>query len=389
MHVVGARPNFMKIAPMIRHMATTGEFTQLLVHTGQHYDDRMSDIFFEELELPRPDINLEVGSGSHAVQTARIMMRFEPVVKQHKPDWVCVPGDVNSTLACSLVCSKLGIRIAHIEAGLRSFDRSMPEEINRVMTDQLADLLFTPSHDADANLLREGIPAGRIRMVGNIMIDTLVHLMPRAEGRWPTLRQRLGFDGVYALATLHRPSNVDAPATLLEILQGLSELSADIPVIFPVHPRTRGRIAESGIELRTDHKLRLIEPQGYLDFLALQMHASLVLTDSGGVQEETTYLGIPCLTLRANTERPVTLTEGTNRLVRSERGALVSSARAALADGRGRSSARRPMLWDGKTAQRIAEALLEAGNHFMTPISGMRDDQRSPDRGWAGRASER
>jgi UDP-N-acetylglucosamine 2-epimerase (non-hydrolysing) len=360
MHVVGARPNFMKIAPMMRHMATAAEFSQVLVHTGQHYDDRMSDIFFEELELPRPDINLEVGSGSHAVQTAQIMMRFEPVVEQYKPDWVCVPGDVNSTLACSLVCSKLGIRIAHIEAGLRSFDRRMPEEINRVVTDQLADLLFTPSHDADANLLREGIPAARIRMVGNIMIDTLLHLLPRADTRWSTLRQRLGLSDSYVLATLHRPSNVDSAATLAEILKGLAELSVDIPVVFPVHPRTRGRIAESGIELGGGHELRLIEPQGYLDFLALQMHAALVLTDSGGVQEETTYLGIPCLTLRANTERPVTITEGTNRLVRSERAELVSAARNALANGRGRSGARRPELWDGKTAERIAGTLLKS-----------------------------
>ena len=347
----------MKIAPMVRVMESMRDFSQVLVHTGQHYDDRMSDIFFEELGMPRPDINLEVGSASHAVQTANVMIRFEPILEQYKPDWVCVPGDVNSTVACALVCSKLGIRVAHIEAGLRSFDRGMPEEINRIVTDQLSDLLFTPSRDGDENLLREGIPAHRIRMVGNIMIDTLVRLMPRAEERWPALFQRLGLEGPYVLATLHRPSNVDDPGTLEEILSGLIEVSSAIPVIFPVHPRTRGRIAAAGIASGKAESLKLIDPQGYLDFLALQMHASLVLTDSGGVQEETTYLGIPCLTLRPNTERPVTITEGTNRLVRSERAALVSAAQAALSSAFV-AAVSRPELWDGRTAERIAAELL-------------------------------
>lgn len=361
MHVVGARPNFMKIAPLTRQMAAMpDEFSQVLVHTGQHYDDGMSNIFFEELNLPRPDINLEVGSASHAVQTAQIMMKFEPVVKQYTPDWVCVPGDVNSTLACALVCSKLGVRIAHIEAGLRSFDRGMPEEINRILTDRVADLLLTPSRDGNENLLKEGIPAERISFVGNIMIDTLIRLMPKAELRWPNLCERLRVGQQYALATLHRPSNVDEISTLTEILESLKIISADLPVIFPVHPRTRSRIKESGWKMENP-ALQLIEPLGYLDFLALQTNASLVLTDSGGVQEETTYLGIPCLTLRPNTERPVTITEGTNRLVRSERNAILSAARKAL-HANSRSSAHRPEFWDGKTAERIAHVLLQRQN---------------------------
>jgi UDP-N-acetylglucosamine 2-epimerase (non-hydrolysing) len=358
MHVVGARPNFMKIAPLIRQMAAIPQdFSQVLVHTGQHYDDSMSSIFFEELDLPRPDINLEVGSASHAVQTAQIMMKFEPVVEQYTPDWVCVPGDVNSTLACALVCSKLGIRVAHIEAGLRSFDRGMPEEINRILTDCLADLLFTPSRDGNENLLKEGIPAERISFVGNIMIDTLVRLMPKAELRWPGLRERLGIGQHYALATLHRPSNVDEISSLTEILESLKSISADLRVIFPVHPRTRARIKQSGWKIESS-ALQLIEPLGYLDFLALQIHASLVLTDSGGVQEETTYLGIPCLTLRPNTERPITITEGTNRLVRSERNAIVSAVKKAL-HATSQSDVRRPELWDGKAAERIADVLLK------------------------------
>jgi UDP-N-acetylglucosamine 2-epimerase (non-hydrolysing) len=279
------------------------------------------------------------------------------VVEQYTPDWVCVPGDVNSTLACALVCSKLGIRVAHIEAGLRSFDRGMPEEINRILTDCLADLLFTPSRDGNENLLKEGIPAERISFVGNIMIDTLVRLMPKAELRWPGLRERLGIGQHYALATLHRPSNVDEISSLTEILESLKSISADLRVIFPVHPRTRARIKQSGWKIESS-ALQLIEPLGYLDFLALQIHASLVLTDSGGVQEETTYLGIPCLTLRPNTERPITITEGTNRLVRSERNAIVSAVKKAL-HATSQSDVRRPELWDGKAAERIADVLLK------------------------------
>jgi UDP-N-acetylglucosamine 2-epimerase (non-hydrolysing) len=359
MHVVGARPNFMKAAPLIRRMAADpAGFSQVLVHTGQHYDESMSQVFFNELDLPRPDINLSVGSDTHASQTAQIMMKFEPVVLEHQPDWVCVPGDVNSTLACALVCSKLGVRVAHVEAGLRSFDRSMPEEINRVLTDQISDLLLTPSCDAGENLLKEGVSAEKIRLVGNIMIDTLVHLLPKAEQRWPLLSENLGLRR-YALATLHRPSNVDHMETLLQILAAFRDLSRDLPVVFPVHPRTRQRIAQSGFGSHKD-QLRLIEPLGYLDFLALQAHAALVLTDSGGVQEETTYLGIPCLTLRPNTERPVTITHGTNQLVASERDAIVSAAVKALEGNSSGEQRKPPEFWDGHTSGRIMEALRAA-----------------------------
>jgi UDP-N-acetylglucosamine 2-epimerase (non-hydrolysing) len=355
MHVVGARPNFMKIAPLIHHMNETGGCSQVLVHTGQHYDEAMSQVFFDELEIPRPDINLAVGSGSHAWQTAQVMMGFEPIVLEHKPDWVCVPGDVNSTVACALVCSKLGIKVAHIEAGLRSFDRTMPEEINRIITDQLSDLLFTPSRDGDENLRAEGVPEEKIRLVGNIMIDTLVRLLPKAESRWARLQDKFGLRE-YVLATLHRPSNVDHEGTLHEILHALVTVSKRIPVLFPVHPRTRQRIAQMGFAASTN-SLRLIEPLGYLDFLALQAHATVVMTDSGGVQEETTYLGIPCLTLRPNTERPVTITHGTNKLVASEREAIIAAADQAL----GRVTQGRPFsvpeLWDGRTAERITDVL--------------------------------
>jgi UDP-N-acetylglucosamine 2-epimerase (non-hydrolysing) len=361
MHVVGARPNFMKAAPLIRCMNQDARFSQVLLHTGQHYDEAMSQVFFDELGLPRPDINLSVGSGTHAWQTAQIMIGFEKVVQEYAPDWVCVPGDVNSTVACALVCSKLGIKVAHVEAGLRSFDRTMPEEVNRIVTDQLSDLLFTPSRDGDANLRTEGIPEHKIRMVGNIMIDTLVHLLPAAEARWEGLQRKFGLSR-YALATLHRPSNVDDEATLREILEALSTVSRRIPVIFPVHPRTRQRIDRIGLLQATADSLIFAEPLGYLDFLALQRYATVVLTDSGGVQEETTYLGIPCLTLRPNTERPVTLTHGTNRLVASQRAAIVSAADAALADADGQRKFTAPEFWDGKTASRIANCLGEHGS---------------------------
>ncbi len=330
------------------------------MHTGQHYDANMSQVFFDELDLPKPDVNLEVGSGSHAAQTAQVMLRFEPVLLEYKPDWVIVPGDVNSTLACTLVASKLGFKVAHVEAGLRSFDRTMPEEINRLVTDQLADLLFTPSRDGDENLLREGIPAEKIRFVGNVMIDTLVRLLPKAEARWPDLQKRFGLDR-YVLVTLHRPSNVDDPATLHEIMAALVEISREIPVVFPVHPRTRQRIAGLDLALPADHLL-LTEPMGYLDFLALEAHASLVLTDSGGVQEETTYLGVPCLTARPNTERPVTVTVGTNELVASRRTDIVTTcctSISASAAQRTDLGARRPQFWDGQAAERIVAELRE------------------------------
>ncbi|WP_028894682.1 non-hydrolyzing UDP-N-acetylglucosamine 2-epimerase [Syntrophorhabdus aromaticivorans] len=358
LHVVGARPNFMKIAPIMREMAQyPDQFKQMLVHTGQHYDANMSQVFFEELDMPRPDVNLEVGSGSHARQTAQVMQRFEPIILEHKPDWIIVPGDVNSTIACALVASKLGVKIAHVEAGLRSFDRSMPEEINRILTDQISDLLLTPSLDANDNLLREGIAPDKIHFVGNVMIDTLVRLLPKAESLWPSLKAQHNLDR-YILVTLHRPSNVDEPDTLSEIISAMMEVSQQIPVLFPVHPRTLSRIEALGLNINSNGNNHLImtNPLGYLDFLALQIHATLLLTDSGGIQEETTYLGVPCLTARPNTERPVTLTHGTNQLVKSQRDAIIDATEKAL-----NSQARCkqiPKLWDGLSSQRIVDVFL-------------------------------
>ncbi len=354
LHIVGARPNYMKVAPVMQAMAAHPlVFEQALVHTGQHYDPEMSQVFFDELGLPRPDINLGVGSGSHARQTAEVMMRFEPVLSDYNPDIILVVGDVNSTLACALVGTKLGVRVGHVEAGLRSFDRSMPEEINRLLTDQIADWLFTHSPEADKNLLHEGISPEKIFPVGNVMIDTLVRLLPQAEARWPELKDRYGLER-YLLVTLHRPSNVDHPETLKEILEALAEISAQVQVIFPIHPRTRRMMAAHGLE--PVDRVRLVKPQGYLDFLSLQAHAALVLTDSGGVQEETSYLGVPCLTARPNTERPVTITQGTNELVDSSRTALSSALRRRL--NAGRSSSQPPAGWDGRAAQRIVDVLL-------------------------------
>lgn len=365
-HVVGARPNFMKIAPLIIEMKKQSDvFQQLLIHTGQHYDQNMSKVFFDELSLPQPDVNLEVGSGTQAWQTAQIMMRFEPIVSEYRPDWVVVPGDVNSTVACALVCSKLGIKVAHVEAGLRSFDRSMPEEINRLLTDQLSDLLFTPSEDGNKNLLHEGISAEKVHFVGNIMIDTLVKLLPEAHKRWDLLQKNL-VDSPYILVTLHRPSNVDNVDNLKEIMAALAEISKEIQIVFPVHPRTRKRIEESttvlsGSQLHNE-RLKMIPPLSYLDFLALESHATMVLSDSGGVQEETTYLGIPCLTMRPNTERPITITSGTNRLIPcSDRHVLLSEIRAFLNrySSSAEKSIRRPPLWDGNTAERIVHVFLK------------------------------
>ena len=345
----------MKIAPIVSAMAQcSNSFDQFLVHTGQHYDVNMSQVFFEELDLPRPEVNLEVGSGSHAWQTAQIMLRFEPVLLEYRPDWVLVPGDINSTLACALVASKLGVRVAHVEAGLRSFDRTMPEETNRILTDQVSDLLFTPSEDADQNLLREGISQAKIRLVGNVMIDTLVRLLPRAEERWPKLRHQLNL-GDYLLVTLHRPSNVDDPATLSEIMRALQRIGCDIKVVFPVHPRTRAKLAQAGsTEGRSG--IHLVQPFGYLDFLALQAHAALVLTDSGGVQEETTYLGVPCVTARPNTERPITVRHGTNQLVESTCEALTRVMVERL-HAKQAEHYTVPPLWDGHTADRIVRIL--------------------------------
>lgn len=340
----------MKIAPIVREMAKfPDDFAQTLVHTGQHYDDNMSKLFFDELEMPRPDINLEVGSGSHAVQTGQVMLRFEPVIEQFKPDWVNVPGDVNSTLACALVAVKLGVKVAHVEAGLRSFDRTMPEEINRVLTDQISDLLLTHSPEAQDNLMREGVSPEKIHLVGNTMIDTLVRLMPLAEDRWSLVRTQFGLDK-FVLVTLHRPSNVDAADGLNEIMAALNEVSEQLPVIFPVHPRTRKHIAEHSINVRG--KVELREPIGYVDFLALQAHAAAVVTDSGGIQEETTFLGVPCLTVRQNTERPITIEKGTNKLVARNREAIVYAIHAAIARAR-EAPAQLPEFWDGKAAERI------------------------------------
>jgi UDP-N-acetylglucosamine 2-epimerase (non-hydrolysing) len=356
LHVVGARPNFMKAAPVIREMAGFREtFKQLLLHTGQHYDPEMSQIFFEELELPKPDINLGVGSGSHVWQTTQVMQRFEPILLDFEPDWVVVYGDVNSTLACSLVSSKLNFAVAHVEAGLRSFNRSMPEEINRLLTDQLSDLLFTPSQDADLNLAREGIQEEKVHMVGNVMIDTLVHLLPKAQVNFSRLSS-LHANDRYILVTLHRPSNVDHPATLQEIMTALETISTQIRVIFPVHPRTKERIKEFGIATNNPQMV-IMEPLGYLDFLALQTEAALVLTDSGGIQEETTFLGIPCLTARSNTERPITISLGTNRLVESKADSMLSAIQSRLEEPP--PVKKTPPLWDGHTAQRIAQVFMQ------------------------------
>lgn len=346
-HVVGARPNFMKVAPVLSALRARRKIDQTLVHTGQHYDANMSDIFFQQLGIPSPDVNLEVGSGTHARQTADIMTRLEPVVVQNKPDIVLVYGDVNSTVATALVCAKLGIQVGHVEAGLRSFDRSMPEEVNRLVTDQLADLLFTPSEDGDANLLREGVAHGKIHRVGNVMIDSLVRLLPLAKES-----ATKEFPGRYALVTLHRPANVDDSASLKGILESLLEVNQRIAVVFPVHPRTRQRIAGLGVPL---HHLHLLEPLPYIEFLALQSRATAVLTDSGGIQEETTYLGVPCLTLRSNTERPVTVTMGTNILVGQNRQMLTAELTKIL-DGKAKQG-RVPPLWDGHAGDRIADVL--------------------------------
>jgi UDP-N-acetylglucosamine 2-epimerase (non-hydrolysing) len=360
-NVVGARPNFMKVAPVVEAMGRRkDEFAPLVVHTGQHYDARMSDSFFRDLGLPKPNVHLGVGSGSHAQQTAAVMQRFEPVVVEEKPDWVLVVGDVNSTLACALVSAKLGVPVAHVEAGLRSRDRTMPEEVNRVLTDQLADLLLTPSEDADRNLLAEGISPERIRLVGNVMIDSLLkHLSLAASSR---VRESLGVEGFdYAVVTLHRPSNVDDPRALARILSALERISERLPVVFPAHPRTRKNLSEFGLLERVERAqgLRLIEPLGYLDFLRLYSGARLVLTDSGGIQEETTALGIPCLTLRENTERPVTVELGTNRVVGTDAERIVQEAEAALARSAMNEPPRVPPLWDGRAADRILDALLE------------------------------
>jgi UDP-N-acetylglucosamine 2-epimerase (non-hydrolysing) len=347
LHVVGARPNFMKAAPVLQALRRRSGVKQTIVHTGQHYDTGMSDVFFSQLEIPAPDVNLGVGSASHAKQTAEVMCRLEPVILKLNPDVVLIYGDVNSTVAAALVCAKLGVRVGHVEAGLRSFDWSMPEEINRVVADRLSDLLFTPSEDGDINLSHEGIPAEKIHRVGNVMIDSLTRLLPVARGC-----PKDGIPDRYALVTLHRPSNVDDSHTLKNILEALLEISETLDVVFPIHPRTRQRVAEFGLNL---DKLHLLEPSPYIEFLALQSRAAVVITDSGGIQEETTYLGVPCLTLRNNTERPITVTLGTNVIVGQDRDKLASEL-AKVVTGKGKKGTI-PPLWDGHAGERIADVL--------------------------------
>jgi UDP-N-acetylglucosamine 2-epimerase (non-hydrolysing) len=353
----------MKVAPVMHALSRIDNVRQTLVHTGQHYDVNMSEVFFSELGIPNPDLNLEVGSGSHAQQTAQIMNRFEEVALEHKPYLVLVYGDVNSTVAAALVCAKLLIAVGHVEAGLRSFDRTMPEEINRLLTDQIADLLFTPSADGGANLLREGVAPEKIHLVGNVMIDTLVRLYKLATDskRLNQVQQKyLDFNkqdsSTYALVTLHRPSNVDNRQILIEIIKALEEISNDVPILFPIHPRTREHLR--ALELEIDRKrLRLVDPVGYLEFLSLQKGAAFVITDSGGIQEETTFLGIPCLTVRENTERPITVELGTNILVGQDVDRLKEEVYRVL-DGKGKKG-KVPPLWDGKAGERIANIILD------------------------------
>ena len=363
MCIVGARPNFMKIAPLLRALAAhSPPIPALLVHTGQHYDASMSDKLFADLRLPRPDINLEVGSGSHAVQTAEVMKRFEPALDEHRPSCVLVVGDVNSTLACTLVAVKKGVPVVHVEAGLRSYDRKMPEEINRVLTDQVADRLYTTERSALDNLLREGIAAERVAFVGNVMIDSLVTNRPHARPIADTLAAH-GIDPAllshargHGVVTLHRPSNVDDAHTLRSLLGVLREVSASLPLVFALHPRTRNNIERFGLADMIDHqRMALLPPQGYLEMLGLMRDATLVLTDSGGLQEETTALGVPCLTLRENTERPITAEQGTNTLVGRDPQAIRDGV-AEILRGDGKRG-RVPELWDGHAADRIAADL--------------------------------
>jgi UDP-N-acetylglucosamine 2-epimerase (non-hydrolysing) len=385
LHVVGARPNFMKAAPVLRALRSYPEVRQTLVHTGQHYDASMSDVFFQQLEMPEPDCSLGVGSGTHAQQTAAVMQAFEPVLQEHEPDLVLVYGDVNSTVAATLVCSKLGVRVGHVEAGLRSRDRTMPEEINRLLTDQLSDLLFTPSADGDENLLHEGIESSRIHRVGNVMIDSLARLLPSANQYFPS-----DVTPPYALVTLHRPSNVDDLPWLSDLLLTLSELSTQLGVLFPVHPRTRQRLKEvepstvrvatgaspvkpseanarakefepASVQKSPNPCLRLLDPLPYLEFIALQRRAAVVITDSGGIQEETSFLGVPCLTVRENTERPVTITMGTNQLVGRDLQKLRIAVERILnstSEGLKRTRTVKIPLWDGHAAERIAEIIV-------------------------------
>jgi UDP-N-acetylglucosamine 2-epimerase (non-hydrolysing) len=370
--VVGARPNFMKMAPILRALAShEPPIPALLLHTGQHYDHGMSEQLFVDLGLPKPDINLEVGSGSHAVQTAEVMKRFEPVIDEHKPSCVLVVGDVNSTLACTLVAVKRGVPVAHVEAGLRSYDRKMPEEINRVLTDQVADRLYTTERSALDNLLREGVAAERVVFTGNVMIDSLLDSRARARSAADTLRSHgqdarlLEHANGYAVVTMHRPSNVDSPEVLRALLETLSTVSKQLPLVFAMHPRTRSNIERFGLNgLLDPSAVAILPPQGYLEMVGLMDGAKMVLTDSGGLQEETTALGVPCLTMRENTERPITVEQGTNTMVGRDRAAILGGVAEILA-GRGKTG-RVPEYWDGQAAKRIAADLwpwLKAGGN--------------------------
>ena len=353
--IAAARPNFMKVAPLWHALAAAPEFAPVLVHTGQHYDANMSDAFLADLGLPEPDFHLGIGSGSHAEQTGRVMIEYGRIAEAHRPDWLIVVGDVNSTLACAITGVKLGIATVHLEAGLRSRDRLMPEEINRIATDSVCDALWTPSPDADENLLAEGVPAERITRVGNIMLDSFEMKRPAIEAAG--MPDRLGYNGHgYAVATLHRPSNVDDPDQLRILVDSLIEVQADLPIVFPVHPRTAGRLRDSGLDSAlSEAGVRLVEPMPYVAFMSLVAGARAVVTDSGGIQEETTYLGIPCFTLRENTERPITISEGTNRLATPAN--VPGMVKAAL-NGKKRPPAR-PQYWDGRTAQRCLADLRE------------------------------
>ena len=358
MNVVGARPNFMKIAPIQRVMNTYENIQPFLVHTGQHYDERMSKFFFEDLQLPKPDVYLNVGSGSHATQTARIMMEFEKVVEREKPDLVLVVGDVNSTAACSLVAVKMGVKVGHVEAGLRSFDRTMPEEINRLVTDAISDLLFVTEKSGMENLKKEGIPDQKVHFVGHVMIDSLIYFAEKAKDS--PIMEKLGVSPKdYALVTLHRPSNVDNKENFTKILDAFEEIQESIRIIFPIHPRSRKMIENFGLLERVQRmkNFELLEPLGYLDFMKLMHNARLLLTDSGGIQEETTYLGIPCVTLRENTERPVTIDVGTNVLVGTDTDKIIMATKNIL-DGNGKKG-QIPELWDGRAAERIVKIISE------------------------------
>jgi UDP-N-acetylglucosamine 2-epimerase (non-hydrolysing) len=359
-NIVGARPNFMKIAPLIRAMNKRKDRIEyLLVHTGQHYDRNMSDNFFTQLEIPEPDINLGVGGGSHAEQTARIMIEFEKVLLQQKPDLIVVVGDVNSTIACSLVASKLGVRIAHVEAGLRSFDRTMPEEINRVLTDSIADFLFTTEAAGNMNLRRQGIPDEKIHFVGNVMIDTLVYCLDKISN--VALPFNGLIDGEYAVITLHRPSNVDDPNILGNILDAFGVISERLKLVIPLHPRTAKNIVSYGLSSKLENirsNAIITEPIGYLEMLRLNRSAKMVITDSGGLQEETTFLGIPCITMRDNTERPSTIELGTNVLVGNDLNALNDNFDKIMSENFKKGTV--PLLWDGKSANRIIDVMADS-----------------------------